>query len=142
MIKYKKIVDNANCNGTFIEEVQTYNIITSKMNDAFIPCRINENCMMWATKEGVLGELECIFPQKKFILPKYIDKDIESFDGLPLVKGEFTNSFTEVYVGDERFVLIFDNSELASVKYKKDNVCIYASNQLIVAIDCKIKGLK
>lgn len=139
MIKYKKnTLDYSICDSSFAEEVKTFNIITSKMDDDCKPYRINQNCMMWVSGEGILGEIECIFPIVTVNLPKCIEKSVPSCEGFPFVEGLYSDSSTKVYLDDGRFILVFDDSEVATIRYQQDNVCLYASKQSILAIECKM----
>ncbi|EHC1819165.1 hypothetical protein JT373_002990, partial [Listeria monocytogenes] len=46
----------------FIDEIKNFDIVTEKMNDNFYTYRLGSNVMMWLNDEGVIGEIECIFP--------------------------------------------------------------------------------
>ncbi|WP_239075138.1 hypothetical protein [Listeria seeligeri] len=48
---------------SFIDEIKNYDIVTEKMNDDFYTYRLGSNVMMWLNHEGLLGEIECIFPK-------------------------------------------------------------------------------
>lgn len=138
MIHFKKnTIYHANCVSSLSIEVKNFNILTSKMDDDFLPYRINKNCMMWVSEEGFLGEIECIYPNETFKLPEYIYAYIPLCQGLPLVEGIYSDSSTAVYLADDRYILIFEESGAATIKYQQNNVIIYASNQSILAIECK-----
>ncbi len=44
-------------------DVETYDITTSDMDDSCIPYRVAQKAMMWISNDGLLAELECIYPQ-------------------------------------------------------------------------------
>lgn len=139
LIKYKKnSIDYSNCDSSFAVEVKTFNIITSKMDDSFIPYRVNRNCMMWVSDGGVLGEIECIFPDVIGNFPEYIEKDMPKFKGFPLVESVYSDSSSKVYIEEDRFILVFDDSELATIRYQQDNVYLHASDHSILAFECKM----
>ncbi len=47
----------------YIDQVKNYNILTNYMSDECKPYRIHQTAMLWIDEEGMLGEIECIYPK-------------------------------------------------------------------------------
>lgn len=57
-----KILEIHNMEGIIVNDVKTYNIVTSLMTDEAIPFELGGSTILWLTKEGFLGEIESIYP--------------------------------------------------------------------------------
>ncbi len=137
MFRYKnKTLNYVNCYSSFIKDINTFNIITSKMSDDFVPHRINKNCMIWLLGDGILGEIECIFPEAITSPPIYNLKDVSVCHGVPLLAYEYSDTSTKAYIDESRFILVFDNSGIATMKFKQDNVIFYTNDCFILSIEC------
>src|SRR5699024_537537 len=117
--KIKNILNKAlTSKNVYEESVENFDILTEKMNDDFIPYRVEQNVIMWLDEEGILGEIECIFPSQideKISLVG--SENIEIKDGFPLIdrEGSTEVSIVKVFKNKEYFILYF--SELK--KYDK-----------------------
>jgi hypothetical protein len=47
---------------SYTPEVRTYNIISGMMSDDCLPFRVAQHVMVWLNTDGLLGELEAIYP--------------------------------------------------------------------------------
>ncbi|MBC1611600.1 hypothetical protein HB910_13795, partial [Listeria welshimeri] len=81
------------------ESVQNFDILTERMNDDFIPHRVEQNIMMWLDNHGILGEIECIFPtqiEQQIFLIK--EKNTLVQNGCPLIDTDESIFVPEVKV--------------------------------------------
>ncbi|HAK1623352.1 TPA: hypothetical protein H1053_002809, partial [Listeria monocytogenes] len=56
------LVKSIKSENNYEESVQNFDILTERMEDDFIPYRVEQNVMMWLNDDGIIGEIECIFP--------------------------------------------------------------------------------
>nr|WP_270994211.1 hypothetical protein [Listeria seeligeri] len=122
---------------SFIDEIKNYDIVTEKMNDDFYTYRLGSNVMMWLNHEGLLGEIECIFPKR-------LDEEstlLESQNalvqqGFPLIDTEMEIDAPEISVfkGSGYFILYL--TELANYNKKiiSENLIFYLQNMELIAI--------
>ncbi|PZL71997.1 hypothetical protein [Enterococcus plantarum] len=123
------------------ESVENFDILTEKMNDDFIPYRIEQNVMMWLNEKGIIGEIECIFPMQideKISLVE--SKNSETKDGFPLIDIErpIEVPIVKVFKNKEYFILYLSELEMYDKKIKSKNLSFYAKGDELIAIKAEI----
>ncbi|EPX6960153.1 hypothetical protein ACW0UG_001662 [Listeria monocytogenes] len=84
---------------SFIDEIKNFDIVTEKRNDTFYTYRLESNVMMWLNDEGMIGEIECIFPKqldKEISLVK--NQKILTQQGFPLIDNETEITVHEISI--------------------------------------------
>ncbi len=139
MIKYKKnSLIRLNLKSTKAPYVPAYNIVSSKLNDDFYIYRPYKMLLTLLSKDGIFGEFETLFPTLIKSYPKYIDEYIPTIKGIPLLESIETKGEIKVFLQDNRYILIFESKENAVVKFYENNTYFYATNETIIAIECKL----
>lgn len=123
------------------ESVENFDILTDRMNDDFIPYRVEQNVMMWLDEEGVLGEIECIFPtqlDKEIYLVK--NENTLAQNGFPLIDIEKSVKVPEVKVFKNReyFILYFSELGMYNKIVISNNLSFYINNNELIAIKAEI----
>ena len=142
MLKIKNILDETvTSENVYEESVENFDILTEKMNDDFIPYRIEQNVMMWLDEKGVLGEIECIFPtqlDEKISLLKNENTLIQN--GFPLIDIEESVEVSEVKVfkNKEYFMLYISESKMYNKKIISKNLSFYVDNNELIALKAEI----
>ncbi|EAC3129703.1 hypothetical protein L1427_000315 [Listeria monocytogenes] len=131
------LVKSIKSENNYEESVQNFDILTEKMEDDFIPYRVEQNVMMWLNDDGIIGEIECIFPtqieQQKSLIE---EEDTLVLNGFPLVDTEENVFIPEVKVFKNNNYFMLYLSE--SCKYNKiiisENLTFYVNNTELIAI--------
>ncbi|WP_239257385.1 hypothetical protein [Listeria ilorinensis] len=126
---------------SYEESVENIDILTEKMDDDFIPYRVEQNVMMWLNQEGLLGEIECIFPTRldeEVRLVKRANITVET--GFPLINTEETMEVPEVktFVGNEYFVLYFSELTEYDRMIVANDLSFYLEEEELIAIKAVI----
>ncbi|WP_088810495.1 MULTISPECIES: hypothetical protein [Listeria] len=128
------------CEVTVIDEIKNFDIITEKMDDDFYTFPLGTNMMMWLNQDGLLGELECIFPEQ-------IDEEIVLNNqnavvkvGFPLVEIEeaVTVSKAKVFRSEAYFTLYFSEIKTYDKCIISKNLSFYVNNDELIAIKAVI----
>ncbi|WP_099225447.1 hypothetical protein [Listeria costaricensis] len=126
---------------SYEESVENIDILTEKMDDDFVPYRVEQNVMMWLNQEGLLGEIECIFPTKldeEVRLVKRANITVEN--GFPLINTEEIIEVPEVktFVGNEYFVLYFSELTEYDRMIVANDLSFYLEEEELIAIKAVI----
>ncbi|EAE8307518.1 hypothetical protein BOQ37_05230 [Listeria monocytogenes] len=131
------LVNSIKSENNYEESVQNFDILTERMEDDFIPYRVEQNVMMWLNDDGIIGEIECIFPtQIEQQISLIEEEDTVVLNGFPLVDTEENVFIPEVKVfkKDNYFMLYLSKS----CKYNKiiisENLTFYVYNTELIAI--------
>ncbi|EAD7915266.1 hypothetical protein EDX87_14655 [Listeria monocytogenes] len=131
------LVKSIKSENNYEESVQNFDILTERMEDDFIPYRVEQNVMMWLNDDGIIGEIECIFPtQIEQQISLIEEEDTVVLNGFPLVDTEENVFIPEVKVfkKDNYFMLYLSKS----CKYNKiiisENLTFYVYNTELIAI--------
>lgn len=121
--------------------IMNFDILTEKMNDNFIPYRIEQNVMMWVSEDGLLGEIECIYPKlldEEVALAK--DQYTLEESGFPLISVEGSLEVPEVNVfqGEEYFILYFFELQNYNRIIISDSLTFYVHNATLIAIKANV----
>ncbi|MGX7150326.1 hypothetical protein [Enterococcus ureasiticus] len=141
-MKIKNKLDEVVASENIYEEsVENFDILTERMNDDFIPYRVEQNVMMWLDEEGVLGEIECIFPvqlDEEISLVK--SKNTLVQNGFPLIDTEKSVEVpvVRVFKNKEYFILYFSELELYDKSIISKNLSFYINNNELIAIKAEI----
>lgn len=141
-MKIKNILNEVVTSENVYEEaVENFDILTEKMNDDFIPYRVEQNVMMWLDKEGVLGEIECIFPMqidKKISLVESENTEIK--EGFPLIDTEepIGVPIVKVFKNKKYFILYFSELEMYDKKIISENLSFYVNSNELIAVEAEI----
>ncbi|WP_198493634.1 hypothetical protein [Listeria monocytogenes] len=106
----------------FIDEIKNFDIVTEKMNDNFHTYRLGSNVMMWLNDEGVIGEIECIFPaQTDNLITLWEEKNTVVQNGFPMIDTDIVENKTfipkvRIFNHGDYFILYFSNI----YKYEKE----------------------
>ncbi|MBC2297123.1 hypothetical protein HCB41_10645 [Listeria welshimeri] len=119
------------------ESVQNFDILTERMNDDFIPHRVEQNIMMWLDNHGILGEIECIFPtqiEQQILLIK--EKNTLVQNGCPLIDTDESIFVPEVKVfkNDNYFMLYLSEPYKYNREIISENLTFYVNDKELVAI--------
>jgi hypothetical protein len=142
LLKIKNILNEVVTSENVYEEaVENFDILTEKMNDDFIPYRVEQNVMMWLDKEGILGEIECIFPMQideKMALVESENAEIK--DGFPLIdtEGSIEVPIVKVFKNKEYFILYFSELKMYDKKIISKNLSFYVRGDELIAIKAEI----
>lgn len=122
---------------SYEESVQNFDILTEKMNDDFIAYRVEQNVMMWLNEDGIIGEIECIFPtqiEQQITLTK--DKNTLVQNGFPIIDTDENVFIPEVRVfkNDSHFILYLSESDKFNKEIVSENLTFYAQDTELVAI--------
>ncbi|MHC5218146.1 hypothetical protein ACYSNR_15910 [Enterococcus sp. LJL128] len=137
----KEIQQDLESEVTYVDEIKNFDIVTEKMNDNFYTYPLGTNMMMWLDDDGLIGEIECIFPEQ-------LDREIFLIEkqgtlmqnGFPLINTEVPVevSIAKVFKGNDYFVLYFSESETYNKKVIATNLTFYVDNNELVAIKAEI----
>lgn len=121
--------------------IMNFDILTEKMNDNCIPYRIEQNAMMWVNEDGLLGEIECIYPKlldEEVALAK--DQYTLEESGFPLisVEGSLEVSEVNVFQGEEYFILYFSELQNYNRIIISDSLTFYVHNATLIAIKASV----
>ncbi|MBO0447669.1 hypothetical protein JZO78_15155 [Enterococcus ureilyticus] len=147
-MRIEKIIDEiVNSENNFEESIGNFDILTEKMDDNFTPYRIEQSVMMWINEEGVLGEIECIFPEQvNDEITLISSKIVREQNGFPIInineKISFSCNEVLVFAGDDYFVLYFTNTKVYDVKIISQNLVFYLFNSELIAIKAMVLGNK
>lgn len=137
-MQIKRIVNNIiNSENSYEKSVENFNIATEKMNEDFIPYRVEQNVMIWLNKKGVLGEIECIFPRqidKELVLE--VNEENKEIRGLPLIDTEKSLRSEDVFVfaSDKYFVIYLSKEKQYDKKIISQNLVFYLNHLKVIAI--------
>ncbi len=141
-LKIKEMLNESiTSKNSYEESVENIDILTEKMDDDFIPYRVEQNVMMWLNQEGLLGEIECIFPTRldeEVRLVKRANITVET--GFPLINTEETMEVPEVktFVGNEYFVLYFSELTEYDRMIVANDLSFYLEEEELIAIKAVI----
>ncbi|WP_348920545.1 hypothetical protein [Enterococcus rotai] len=145
-MKIKEVVcSTIKIKNSFEESIGNFDILTEKMDDNFTPYRIEQSVMVWINEEGVLGEIECIFPEQVndeiTLIPSKI---VREQNGFPIISINEEISCNEVLVfaGDDYFVLYFTNTKEYDMKIISQNLVFYLFNSELIAIKAMVLGIE
>lgn len=128
---------------SFEESIGNFDILTEKMDDNFTPYRIEQSVMMWINEEGVLGEIECIFPEQvNDEITLISSKIVREQNAFPIININEEISCNEVLVfaNDDYFVLYFNNTKEYDMKIISQNLVFYLFNSELIAIKAMVLG--
>ncbi|EGK1804040.1 hypothetical protein IOO85_001014 [Listeria monocytogenes] len=135
------LVKSIKSENNYEESVQNFDILTERMEDDFIPYRVEQNVMMWLNDDGIIGEIECIFPTQIEQQISLIEEE-KTFvlKGFPLVDTDENVSIPEVKVFKNNKYFILYLSELP--KYNKEiiseNLTFYVNDTELIAIKAEL----
>lgn len=141
-MEIKKILDEiVNSENIYEESVENFDILTERMSDDFSPYRIEQNVMMWLDREGVLGEIECIFPtqlDEEIYLSE--SKNNLTENGFPLIDLEKSLKIPEVKVfkSEKYFTLYLSELKVYDKNIISNNLSFYINNNELIAIKAEI----
>ncbi|EDN9403969.1 hypothetical protein GXD46_08915 [Listeria monocytogenes] len=135
------LVKSIKSENNYEESVQNFDILTERMEDDFIPYRVEQNVMMWLNDDGIIGEIECIFPtqieqqislieeEKTFVLKGFplVDTDENVF--IPEVKVFKNNNF---------FILYLSESPKYNKEIISENLTFYVNDTELIAIKAEL----
>lgn len=121
--------------------IMNFDILTEKMNDNFLPYRIEQNVMMWLSDDGLLGEIECIYPEllvEEVNLVK--DQNMVKKSGFPLINMDESLKVPKVkiFLGKEYFILYFSESQNYNKIIISESLTFYVSNATLIAIKANV----
>lgn len=121
--------------------IMNFDILTEKMNDNFIPHRIEQNVMMWLSDDGLLGEIECIYP-KLLDEEVALAKDQYTLDesGFPLISVEESLEVpvVTVFKGEKYFILYFSELQNYNRIIISESLTFYVHNAMLIAIKASV----
>ncbi|EAC3357437.1 hypothetical protein [Listeria monocytogenes] len=141
-MKIKKILPQTiKSEVSFIDEIKNFDIVTEKMNDSFYTYRLESNVMMWLNDEGIIGEIECIFPKqldKEISLVK--NQKILTQQGFPLIdtETEITVHEISIFKGANYFTLYLTKSANYNKEIISENLVFYLHDMELIAIKATV----
>lgn len=143
-MRIEKIIDEiVKSENNFEESIGNFDILTEKMDDNFTPYRIEQSVMMWINEEGVLGEIECIFPEQiNDEITLISSKIVREQNGFPIINinEEIRCNEVLVFADDDYFVLYFTNTKEYDMKIISQNLVFYLFNSELIAIKAMVLG--
>lgn len=137
MFKIKDVLEeNIEITTSFIKEVNTYSILTEKMNDDCLPIRYSQSLMVWIDENGYIGEMESIFPvQTEEDMEFSFTSNFVREKGLPKIEVFEENKDIKVKNTKGGFILLFTDSTKIDRVIECRNIKFYCSNNFVIAID-------
>ncbi|GGC92578.1 hypothetical protein GCM10011573_22720 [Enterococcus wangshanyuanii] len=126
---------------TYIDEVKNFDIVTEKMNDDFYTYPLGTNMMMWLDDDGLIGEIECIFPEQLdrevFLIKK---QEILMQNGFPLINTEVPVevSIAKVFKRKDYFTLYFSKLETYNKEIVATILTFYVNDNELVAVKAEL----
>lgn len=145
-MKIKEVICNTiKIKNSFEESIGNFDILTENMDNNFTPYRIDQSVMMWISEEGILGEIECIFPEQvSDEITLISSKIVREQNGFPVINinEEISCNEVSVFAGDDYFVLYFTNTKEYDMKIISQNLVFYLFNSELIAIKALALGSK
>ena len=141
-MKIKKVIQqDLKCEVTYVDEVKNFDIVTEKMNDDFYTYPLGTNMMMWLDDDGLIGEIECIFPEqldREIFLIKQQGALIQN--GFPLINTEVPVevSIAKVFKSKDYFTLYFSELETYNKEIVATNLTFYVNDNELIAVKAEI----
>lgn len=141
-MKIKKVMQqDLKSEVTYIDEVKNFDIVTEKMNDDFYTYPLGTNMMMWLDDDGLIGEIECIFPEqldKEVFLIKQQETLMQN--GFPLINTDVPVevSIAKVFKSKDYFTLYFSELETYNKEIVATNLTFYVNDNELVALKAEI----
>ncbi|EHT7836480.1 hypothetical protein KXK12_001639 [Listeria monocytogenes] len=123
------------------ESVQNFDILTERMEDDFIPYRVEQNVMMWLNDDGIIGEIECIFPTQIEQQISLIEEEKTLvLKGFPLVDTDENVFIPEVKVfkNNKYFMLYLSESPKYNKEIISENLTFYVNDTELIAIKAEL----
>lgn len=144
-MKIKKILPQTiKSEVSFIDEIKNFDIVTEKMNDNFYTYRLGSNVMMWLNDEGVIGEIECIFPaQTDNLITLWEEKNTVVQNGFPMIDTDIIENEAfipkvRVFNHGDYFILYFSNMYKYNKEIISENLTFYVKDTELIAIKAEL----
>lgn len=141
-MKIKQVMQRElKCEVAYVDEVKNFDIITEKMNEDFYTYPLGSNMMMWLDDDGLIGEIECIFPEqsdREIFLMEQTGVSIQN--GFPLINTEVPVdvSIAKVFKSNDYFILYFSELKMYDKKIISKNLTFYVNGDELLAIKAEI----
>ncbi|EAH2124743.1 hypothetical protein D4873_07820, partial [Listeria monocytogenes] len=139
-MKIKKILPQTiKSEVSFIDEIKNFDIVTEKMNDNFYTYRLGSNVMMWLNDEGVIGEIECIFPaQTDNLITLWEEKNTVVQNGFPMIDTDIIENEAfipkvRVFNHGDYFILYFSNMYKYDKEIISEKLTFYVNDTELIA---------
>ncbi|MBC2330394.1 hypothetical protein [Listeria swaminathanii] len=144
-MKIKKILPQTiKSEVSFIDEIKNFDIVTEKMNDNFYTYRLGSNVMVWLNDEGVIGEIECIFPaQTDNLITLWEEKNTVVQNGFPMIDTDIVENKTfipkvRIFNHGDYFILYFSNMYKYNKEIISENLTFYVKDTELIAIKAEL----
>lgn len=119
---------------TYNPAVKTFNILTEFMNDACKPYQIGKNLCIWLDKDGILGELDCVFPRLISHEKCSLDSIKQRSKGVPLFKLLSANSDIYVQQISSGFIVWIAENKEVTHEIQMGSIKFFLSGRELVGI--------
>lgn len=119
---------------TYNTAVKTYNIVTSFMDDNCSPIQLGKNLCLWLNKEGIIGELECIYPKLVLTAKCSLESTVTCSIGVPSFN--YLSSNREIYVQhfSKKFIVWLAENKVVTNEIRMGSVKFLFSDHELVGV--------
>ena len=121
---------------SYTPDINTYNFETKYMCDDCKPYRVSQSIMIWLSNNGLIGEIESIFPPINIDEVCKFSNSVIKVTGFPIFEIVSCDSNTYLQRNETNFYLWFNNNKIID----KDIICQHChflfSKDELVGIYC------
>lgn len=121
---------------SYIEEVRTFNMISHNMNDDCKPHLESTACMIWVDENGLIGELECIYPIELEDDRGVRELKLEMASGIPCIRVSYQEKAVKLFRDKDNVILFLTDEKKPDKRCRVGNLIYYVTGNELIALEC------